>query len=188
MPRKSLDKARVVRAAADLLNREGVEALSINRLAAILGIQPPSLYNHIAGMAELERELRRLNLRQLAGRLEAAAIGRSGADGVRAVAHAYRAYIKENPGVYLSSLRASGNQSTVDAEVQVYEERSVRVLLVMLEPLGLSGAAALHTIRGLRSAVHGFTTLEIAGGFGMPLDLDESFARLVDTLIAGLGK
>jgi len=36
--------------------------------------------------------------------------------------------------------------------------------------------------------VHGFTTLEVSGGFGMPLDLDESFARLVNLFIAGLEK
>lgn len=41
--------------------------------------------------------------------------------------------------------------------------------------------------RALRGAVHGFTTLEIAGSFGLPFDLDESFSCLIDTLIAGLG-
>jgi hypothetical protein len=34
--------------------------------------------------------------------------------------------------------------------------------------------------------VHGFATLEISGGFGMPADIDESFARLVELYIAGL--
>jgi hypothetical protein len=45
----------------------------------------------------------------------------------------------------------------------------------------------LHAVRGLRSLVHGFATLEVAGGFGMPLDIDESFRRLVELLISGLG-
>ena len=36
------------------------------------------------------------------------------------------------------------------------------------------------------SLVHGFATLEIAGGFGLPLDCDESFRRLVDMFIRGL--
>jgi hypothetical protein len=36
--------------------------------------------------------------------------------------------------------------------------------------------------------VHGFSTLEVSGGFGMPLDLDESFSRLVNVFIAGLQK
>jgi hypothetical protein len=33
--------------------------------------------------------------------------------------------------------------------------------------------------------VHGFATLEVAGGFGLPQDCDESFRRLVDALAAG---
>jgi hypothetical protein len=38
----------------------------------------------------------------------------------------------------------------------------------------------------VRSAVHGFAELERAGGFGIDLDLDESYRRLVATLGAGL--
>jgi hypothetical protein len=36
--------------------------------------------------------------------------------------------------------------------------------------------------------VHGFATLEVAGGFGLPKDCDESFRRLVEALVAGLQK
>ena len=45
---------------------------------------------------------------------------------------------------------------------------------------------AVHALRGLHSIVHGFATLEISGGFGMPLDADESFFRLVDWFVAEL--
>ncbi|MGB8644293.1 MAG: TetR-like C-terminal domain-containing protein [Anaerolineae bacterium] len=44
----------------------------------------------------------------------------------------------------------------------------------------------MHAVRALRSVVHGFATLEVAGGFGLPLDCDESFRRLVQMLIKGL--
>lgn len=33
--------------------------------------------------------------------------------------------------------------------------------------------------RALRSALHGFVSLEAAGGFGLPRDVDRSFSRLV---------
>jgi len=45
----------------------------------------------------------------------------------------------------------------------------------------VSGAFA----RAFRSAVHGFVLLEAAGGFGIPVDLDDSFDRLVATLAGG---
>jgi hypothetical protein len=34
--------------------------------------------------------------------------------------------------------------------------------------------------------VHGFIALELGGGFGLPVDVDESFDHLVATLVAGL--
>lgn len=187
MPRKGrLDTAAVVQAAADLVNAEGAPALALGRLAEKLGIQTPSLYNHVDGLPGLERELARLNARQLADRLSAAAIGRAGADGVWAVAEAFRAYIKEQPGLYLSTLRAAGAQATPDPELLAAETKVVTVCVAVLTPLGLAGDDAVHAVRGLRSLVHGFATLEIAGGFGMPLDCDESFRRLVTVFIAGL--
>ena len=41
-------------------------------------------------------------------------------------------------------------------------------------------------MRGLRSLVHGFSILELAGGFGLPLDADESFGVTCQMLVAGL--
>jgi len=186
--RARLDRATVVRAAANLVNAEGVEALTINRLARELHVQPPSLYNHIAGLGELWRELALLNVRALGDCIIAAAVGRSGPAGVMAVAQAYRSYVKEFPGLYQASLRVSGNQSQPDAELQAAEKRVVDAAMALVESFGLSGVEAIHTVRALRSAVHGFATLEVAGGFGLPLDLDESFRRLIETIIRGMTK
>jgi hypothetical protein len=44
----------------------------------------------------------------------------------------------------------------------------------------------LHAVRGLRSLVHGFVSIEADGGFGLALDTDESFSRAVETYVAGL--
>jgi AcrR family transcriptional regulator len=187
-PRSNLTKEIVVQAAADLLNSEGLDALSLNRLAEKLDIRTPSLYNHVDGLPGLMRALSILNARNLAERLSDAAIGQSGPGLVMSVRQAYRSYIKEFTGLYLSTLRVSGLQEVVDPELQQEEARSLKVALAVMASFGLQGEDALHAVRALRSLVHGFTTLEVYGGFGMPLDLDESFARLVNLFIAGLRK
>lgn len=185
--RKSrLDRAAVVQAAADLVNAEGAEALTINRLARELHVQPPSLYNHIAGMPALWRELGLKSTRELGDRLISAVIGKTGPEGIMAMADAYREYIKEFPGLYLASLQAARNQPTPDPELEAAEERVVRVAMALVGSFGMKGEDAIHAVRALRSVVHGFTTLEAAGGFGLPLDLDESFHRLVKLLIQGM--
>jgi AcrR family transcriptional regulator len=185
-PRSNLTKETVVQAAAEWLNTEGSEALSLGRLADKLGIRTPSLYNHVEGLPGLRRELSILNARMLAERLNDAALGRSGPELVKVVMHTIRSYIKEYPGLYLSTVRASGTQTEVDPELQQEEARSVKVGLAVMASFGLEGEDAIHAVRGLRSLVHGFATLEVSGGFGMSLDLDESFARLVELFITGL--
>ena len=46
----------------------------------------------------------------------------------------------------------------------------------------LSDDEAIDATRALRAALHGFVTLEAVGGFGLPRDVDRSFARLVQIL------
>jgi AcrR family transcriptional regulator len=53
-PRQSLlTRQRIVAAAAALVDAEGLEAVSVRRLAAELGVRGPSLYNHFATKAEI---------------------------------------------------------------------------------------------------------------------------------------
>lgn len=183
-----LDKNAVVQAAVEILNAEGVQALTLSRLAEELGIQTPSLYNHVDGLAGLQQELSVMNAKLLAERLSAAAIGKSGQELFMEAAQAFRNYVKEYPGLYMSTLRSSGNQQAPVADLQREEERTMKVGLAVMASLGLQGEDAIHGLRAFRSMVHGFATLEVAGGFGLPQDCDESFRRLVLALVVGLQK
>lgn len=185
-PRAGLDTAAVVQAAAALVDAEGMEALSITRLARTLGVKAPSLYNHIGGLPGLRRELALLSLRQIRERITTAAICCTGPEALVKIAQAYRDYIKASPGVYSAGLRASGTQEVVDEEIRQAEEQVLNIVMTIIQSLGLYGSDAIHAARGLRSLVHGFATLEVSGGFGLPLDLDESFQRLVQMLVLGM--
>lgn len=64
-----------------------------------------------------------------------------------------------------------------------YEEQGSGPLVICVPSQGdLRGEDAPHAARGLRSLAHGFATLQAAGGFGLPLECDESFHRLVAML------
>ena len=52
-PRTPLSKERVLRAAIELADSEGIEALSMRRLAKELGVEAMSLYNHVANKGEI---------------------------------------------------------------------------------------------------------------------------------------
>ena len=62
----------------------------------------------------------------------------------------------------------------------------VPAIAAVLEGLGVTDTDLIPIVRTLRSALHGFVTLEASRGFGMPGDLDGSFAILVDVVIAGM--
>jgi AcrR family transcriptional regulator len=47
-PRTPLNRDRVLRAAVELADREGIEAVSMRRLGQELGVEAMSLYNHVA--------------------------------------------------------------------------------------------------------------------------------------------
>jgi AcrR family transcriptional regulator len=178
-----LDREAVVQAAARLADAEGLEAVTPGRVAAVLGVKPPSLYNHVAGQEALRREIALLGLRDLAGRMQRAAVGKAREDALEAIAHAYRGFARERPGVHAASRRAP---DPADAELAEAGAAVVDVLVAVLAGFGLRGDDALHAIRAFRAAVGGFAELEAAGGFGLPLDLDESFRRLLAMLISGL--
>lgn len=58
----------------------------------------------------------------------------------------------------------------------------------MLRGCGREGEEAIHAVRAIRAALHGFVPLETGGGFGLPADVDESFARPLELLDRGLAR
>lgn len=184
MPRRpGLDRAAVGRAAAVMADERGLMGLSLADLAAQLGVRPPSLYNHIPSMAALQRDLAVLGVRELGARLARAAVGKAGDGAVIALADAYRAFVRERPGLYAATQQAPASD---DEEWRAEAGEVVAIVGATLAEYGLQGDDAIHAIRALRSLLHGFATLEAQGGFGIPLDLDVSFRRLLDIFIAGL--
>jgi AcrR family transcriptional regulator len=181
--RAGLTRSSVVAAAAEIADRDGLDALTLASLAARLGIRAPSLFNHVAGMAALRRELRALALRGLAEALGAAAIGKSRAGAVRALANAYRGFVRSHPGIYALTLSAAGES---DSESDRTADRIIAICASVLSGYQLGKRETIHAIRAMRSLVHGFASLEAAGGFGMPVAIDASFAWTVDTFVAGL--
>jgi len=181
--RVGIDRDAVVRAAAKIADDEGWDALTLARVAGKLRVRSPSLYNHVGGLEALRRELKLLVMRELNTALTRATIGKSRDDAVRALAAAYRAFVKRHPGTYSATMVAAPkNHPAVEAAAG----QIVETLLSVLSGYGLDRREGIHAIRAMRSAVHGFAALEIAGGFGIPLDVDKSFDWLVSSLLKGL--
>lgn len=182
-PRAGLSKALLIDQATELVDREGPQNLSLAALAKHFGVKPPSLYNHVGSLEDLRRELRLRGLEGLAGSLRHAVMGRAGYEALVAIAHAYRNFAKQHPGLYALTLQSTEGD---DDAVREAGWAVVEVVLAVLRAYDLAEDEALHATRCLRSALHGFVALETGGGFGLSLNLDESFERLVALLDCGL--
>ncbi len=178
MPRGvGLDRDRVIAEAAALVDAEGVSALSITRLAARVGVRPPSLFKHIAGLEDLTGEVAALAYQELDAALTAAP------GDLHALACAWRDFAHRRPGVY--QLAARTHLELGPAAVQAGTATLERVLTAMAALTG-EGEPAVHGARALRALIHGHLLLELGGGFGLDVPTERSFDRAVAALLSGL--
>lgn len=171
----------IVTAAATIADRDGVAAATLSAVAADLGIKTPSLYNHVAGLAGLRRELALHASWLLTEAFSEAVHDRAPREAIRAAAVAYRDFAIDHPGLYESMLPAP--RPGEDDELYEAMAAPVRVLSAEFAKLGLAEGDAVHLIRGLRAMLHGFVDLEQRAGFGMPADLNESFDQALSLMI-----
>ena len=182
MPRAGLSPSAVVEAALAVVDQDGAEGLTLAAVAARTGVATPSLYKHVSGLAELRRLVALRVQDELGQRLTAAVMGRSRDEAVAAAMTAVREYVVEYPARYA----AMPPQPLGDAILAPAGNRLLDAILSVLRGYDLTGEAAIHAARRLRAAIHGFASLEAAGGFGLPADLDDSFAGLIDMVTASL--
>ncbi|GAA0907393.1 TetR/AcrR family transcriptional regulator [Rothia nasimurium] len=183
MPRAGLTHERVVSEAGQFADAVGLEAVTISALAARLGVAQPSLYKHISSVQHLNRSIALRALSELAVVLSRAAIGRSRGDAVLALCSAYREWGRAHPGRYASLQRAP---VPGDTEMTTAANELAGIFLSVFSGYGLDGDDAIDALRALRSALHGFVTLQELGGFGLPVDVDRSFHRMVTAFEASL--
>jgi AcrR family transcriptional regulator len=175
--RAGLSELIVIEEAERLIDEVGLARLTLAELAVRLGVRQPSLYKHIQGTDGLVRSISVRAKNELAHVLARPAVGRERADAVAAIADAYRQWALEHPGRYATTQTAP---ATGDEEDQAASLAVVEVVTAVLAGYGLSDDDAIDATRALRSALHGFITLESGGGFGLPVDIDRSFQRLVN--------
>ncbi len=179
MPRVGLTHRRVVAEAATVADEAGLDRLALATVAKRLGVSLPGLYKYIESLDAVKRDLAVLGVTELTAAMSTAAVGRSGRDALAAIGQAYRDYARTRPGRCAASVRAPHPH---DAEHLAAGAAAVAVLRVPLDEYRIDGDDAIHAIRSMRVVLHGFVTLEAAGGFGLPQSVDDTFAHLIDSL------
>jgi AcrR family transcriptional regulator len=188
MPRVGLTRKRLTDEAGRLADEIGYDNVTLAKLARHFGVAGPSIFKHVAGQEDLRRALAVAALDDYRTHLERAVMGKSASDAVHAMAVASRTWVLEHPGRYAAMVRAPAND---EEEHVAAANRVLRVLEAVVYGYGITGDEAIHAIRFVRSALHGFATLEAAGAFELNRDVSRSFDRLVtmcDGVLASWGQ
>lgn len=182
MPRAGLSTDGVVDVALAIVDEQGLESLSLSVVAARAGVAPPSLYKHVANLAELRARVASRVLDEMTEVATTAVLGLSGDAAIAAVMRRLREYGTEHPNRYL----AVPPDPMHDPALAQPATRLIDVFLAVLRGYGLQGAAGIHATRCLRVIVHGFISIESSGGFGLAEDPAETYEQLIEMYLASL--
>ncbi|GAA4234689.1 AcrR family transcriptional regulator [Streptosporangium album] len=179
MARAGLTADRVTEAAADLADAVGFENVTISALARSFGVADASLYSHVKNVQDLRNRVALRAAGELADRVTSAIAGRSGKDALAAFAGAYREFALAHPGRYAAT------QVRLDPAVVAESAATLRgneTTSSLLRAYGLAEPDLTDAVRLLRSTFHGFTSIEAAGGFAHPRDLQASWDKIIVAL------
>lgn len=149
--REPLSRQRILEAAIGYVDREGLEALSMRKLGAELGVEAMSLYNHVPNKDALLDGMVEVLLSRLG-------IPPENEDWELRVREAYREFRRlahDHPNVF--PLLIVRPPDTMDG-VWLVEE-----FVKTLRGAGFDAETALHAFRALSSYVTGYAMAEIRG-------------------------
>jgi TetR/AcrR family transcriptional regulator, tetracycline repressor protein len=149
--RQPLSRRRVLEEAVRFADREGLEALTMRKLGAELGVEAMSLYNHVPNKGALLDGM----VEVLLGELEIPLRNQDWEERIREGYRAFRRLAHEHPHVF--PLLVNRPPETMDG-VWLVEE-----FLQTLRDAGFGREEALHAFRVLSSYTFGYAMAEIRG-------------------------
>ena len=184
-PRTSLDA--IVREARHILEAEGLEGLTMRRVAEGVGVRAPSLYKHVRDRGELIRLVANDAVSELGRRLASAAASGDPRHDMASMAQAHRSFAHGLPETYRLLWSRVPEAWRADPEVNI--SAAAPVLDTVSRLTGRTGT--LEAARTFTAWAHGFVSMELAGAFRIAGDVDAAFdygiERLTDAIASGPG-
>ena len=170
--RAPVTRERTWAAALAVADSEGIEAVTMRRLARELGVEAASLYHHVHGKEQILDALVEL----VAAEIELPASSGDWRDTISLRAHRTRACLRRHPwAVSLMASRTSPGPATLgllEAGIRCFREG------------GFSVRLAAHAVSAVDSYVHGFVLQEVNLPFRDESELADMTAAIMETFPA----
>ncbi len=171
--REPLTRERVIEAALRVMDAEGLEAVTMRRIAREVGVEAMSLYHHVRDKDDLldaicEHVMSRFELPELSGDWD---------EDCRRAARAWRNVLRQHPNVMALLAQKRGPVRSIESL------RPMEMALRLLRAAGLSERDTAQAFNAFGGYIQGFVMMElgsIAGG------LDAEHVRSHEELAAGL--
>lgn len=180
-----MKREQLVQQARLMIEGEGVEQLSLAKLAALFGVKAPSLYNHFPSKAALLQAVNLQTAQSLVAGMRVTVESTPGEMRARllAMAQTYRAFAQANPQTY--ALLFDTPARVAGPDPAQLEALALPLQALMAQVAG--EAASLPMLRGLWALAHGFALLEINSQFQRGGDLEATFIEAVARYLQGWG-
>lgn len=202
---KTTDEA-ILDAAAGLLETGGLDALTMQAVAAEVGVRAPSLYKRVRDRAALVRAVQEAGAAELGAALRHVAKGKDPRADLLAMADTFRAFAHRRSGAYGLLFAALPDDMRVAPETN---QAAVAPVLTAIAALQARGGRGRHGGRGGRGRkpdakaaakagggdppleaarlfvafAHGFVSMELAGAFRLGGDVDRAWRTGVVTIV-----
>lgn len=167
----------IVAAGRRLLDEDGIDALTMQRVAAAVAVRAPSLYKHVRDRDTLVRLVARDVVDDLGATLRDATTTGDPAHDLAAIAHAFRAWAHAHTGAFtllFSRMADAWLEPDPDANAIAPLLRTVAALA--------GEDRALEAARTVVAWASGFIGMELAGAFRLGGDVDEAYAWGVEAI------
>jgi AcrR family transcriptional regulator len=182
-------EAALLTSAADILETEGPDGLSVRRIAAAAKVAPMGVYNHFESKYGIVEALFVQGFERLGAEMAAMAQIDDPAEALREGARRYRALALAQPMAYqVMFLRAVPGFEPSENALGVCTG-TFGSLVVAVERAMQAGVLAegspTETAQLIWATIHGWVSLELLG-LGFVEDQDASYDRLCEALLRGL--
>jgi AcrR family transcriptional regulator len=158
----------IVRAARELLDQEGPDALSMRRIGDRMGIRASSIYEHLRDKQAVEAALISMGFEEQAALFAEAAHGSD--DPLAALAAAYRDFAHRQPHLYRLMTERPLRRDLLAPGVET----------AAAMPLLNATGGDLEQARAFWAFAHGMVTLELNHRFPPGADLDTAWRKGID--------
>lgn len=172
----------IIAAGRELLEAGGLGSVTMQAVAAQVGVRAPSLYKRFPSRDALIAAITTATLEDLGERLAPLSHDPDASAGLREMALAYRAFAWANPRAFellYMNLPLDSRPSVEDTA------RATAPVLALAERL-VGPERALEAARLITAFANGFISMELAGAFRLGGDVERSYRYGVDVLVDAL--